>query len=142
MKNAIDLIEKVKQIREKHRGDFGNDMTGYYDSTVYDIANKLGIGNKGKMEDYNNMKQILQKQINMLLKERSGAAVSDQEFRRLMEEVPNLNMTGTQFDTALENFENSLKSTLNNKARSFGFDDSEKMTNRIQNKSSQNSQTS
>jgi hypothetical protein len=130
-------MNEVKAIREKHKDDFGNDMTGFYDSAVYDFFNKVGMGNKSKMTDYNKISNILQKQINQLLKERSGAAVTDAEFQRLMKEMPNLKMSGQQFDVALEQFNNSLRSALNSKARSFGFDDANKLINRASGKKSQ-----
>lgn len=57
------------------------------------------------------------------IKDISGAAVSEQEARRLASIVPNVGMGDTEFGIALEKFENETNRTLAKKAEQFGFDD-------------------
>lgn len=65
------------------------------------------------------------------IKDISGAAVSEQEAERLARLVPNVNMQDTQFDNALNNFEQELENTLAGKIKRFGFNNEEDFFNAL-----------
>lgn len=129
MKKSIELLNEVKTIRDKYR-ESGNDMVGPIDSSMYDIWQRNGWLTGKTGQDYNRMQQILQKNVNTLLKERSGAAVSNQELSRLLKEVPNLSMGGSQFDDALDNAISQIQNSLDNFSNAYHFRDSQTMLER------------
>lgn len=56
----------------------------------------------------------------------SGATVGDKEVERLQRQVPNLDMSETQFDSAMSLYEQSLKNANRFFLNQYGFDDLEK----------------
>ena len=56
----------------------------------------------------------------------SGATVGDAEVRRLLKQVPNLDMNETEFDQVFQNYEDNMANTIDGFNSTYGFDSIDK----------------
>lgn len=122
---ARDSFYKAKAIADKHKaaGDLDN-FLGFYDATQQRTKGKTGAFiDASYQKDFDALDNLLGKELSQYMKNISGAAVSEKEAERLQRQIPNLDMSETQFEQAMEIYEQSLKNASRYLVNQYGFAD-------------------
>ena len=108
---GYDAFERAKAIIDKHKQKWDLDeMLGSYDANQERLKAKTGAFTDTEFQnDFNTLDQVFGKELSQYMNKISGATVGDKEVERLKRQVPNLDMSESEFDTALSAYEDSLK---------------------------------
>lgn len=77
-------------------------------------------------KDFDTLDNIFNKELSQYMSQISGATVGDKEVERLQRQVPNLDMSETQFETAMSIYEQGLKNANRYFLNQYGFSDMDK----------------
>ncbi len=120
-----DSFAEAKRIIEKHRqaGDL-DEFLGGYDAAQQRMKSKTGAFlDEEFQKDFDKLDNLLSKELSQYMKNISGATVSEKEAERLQRQIPNLDMSETQFDEAIDAYETALKNAQRYFVNHYGFAD-------------------
>lgn len=106
------LLNDAKFVRQNYRPDY----VGPLDARRTAIAQMTGMGASEQASNFRSTVAGLRNKVLNLL---SGAAISPAEGQRLMQQLPNENMSEVDFLARLANFEREINSTLSKRRASF-----------------------
>lgn len=122
---ARDSFNEAKAIVEKHKaaGDL-DEFLGSYDASQERMKSKTGAWtDEGFRKDFDRLDNLLGKELSQYMKNISGATVSEKEAERLLRQIPNLDMSETEFEQAMQLYEQSLKNASRYMVNQYGFAD-------------------
>lgn len=122
---GYDMFEKAKAIIQKHKnaGDL-DEMLGSYDAAQERLKSKTwAFIDKSFQDDFNTLDQIFGKELSQYMNKISGATVGDKEVERLKRQVPNMDMSESEFENAMNAYEESLKNANRFFINNYGFND-------------------
>lgn len=74
-------------------------------------------------KDFAALDQIFGKELSQYMQAISGATVGDKEVERLQRQIPNLEMSETEFENAFDTYAKSVKNAKNSFLTNYGFKD-------------------
>lgn len=122
---GYDAFQRAKAIIQKHKdaGDL-DEMLGSYDAAQERLKGKTGAFFDEQLQaDFNTLDQIFGKELSQYMNKISGATVGDKEVERLKRQVPNLDMSESEFETAFNAYEDSLNNANRYFINNYGFND-------------------
>lgn len=115
-----------------------DEFLGAYDAPQERLKGKTGAYTDTEFQkDFDALDNILGKELSNYMQQISGATVGDREVERLKRQVPNLDMSETQFDEAMDLYQESLNNANSFFLENYGFSDLNTAKNTILGKQTQ-----